>query len=167
MATGNFRVVEGRAHTNVWQVDDRDTSSATTIAAGEFTKTNATAAPYAVPLVDADLTIGTDQTLVGLAAKASTETASANGTVEVIVPLPDLVYEGRVLTTTLADTQSEVDALVGDYLVLDLTSSTWTIDTAAGTGANNAFLIIGGDPLRSTLKFRIRSDATNWGRAQV
>lgn len=151
-----------------WLRDDRDTSSQTaTTKAGEPLKVNATAGQFCILLVDADLTIGTDQPFVGVAAEESTETASVDGAVNAYMPLPGVVYEVKALSAAAADTQSEIDALRGEYDVLDLTSGKFTLDTVAGTGANNAFLIVGGDPLLRSLWVMIRSDATIFGRGSV
>lgn len=168
MAVGDITIVEGKGASTKYLVDDRDTSgAASAIRAGEFCKTGATDSQFVVPLVDADLTIGTDQPLHGLAVRTSTETATANGEVEVIVPDLYLLYSIRALTASLVDTQSEIDALRGESDILDLTNSNWRMDTAAGSGANNAFKIEGGDPTHSSLTFSIRIDATFRGRARV
>ena len=162
-----FTVVEGHGNTNKYLVDDRDTSSALIFAAGHFAKTGATSSQFVVPLVDADLTIGTDQPCHGLAIGASSETASVNGAVYLVIPTDTLLYSGLAKTTSLVDTQSEIDALIGESHVLDLTSGDWTVDTAAGDGANNAFKLEGGDPTYSSLVFSLRQDGTFRGRARV
>lgn len=168
MAVNDFRIVQGKGSSLTWLVDDRTTSGAATIiSAGEFAKTGATSSQFVVPLVDGDLTIGTDQPLHGLAVRNSTETSSADGEVELVIPSMELVYEGLEKTASLADTQAEIDALVGESYVLDLTSTNWRIDSASSDGANNAFKIVGGDPTRSALRFIIRTDATFFGRARV
>lgn len=138
-----------------------------TIKAGEPAKVNATADENVILLVDADLTVATDQPMSGIAATDSTETASAAGYSDQYVPLPDIKWEIKAKSAAAADTQSEIDALIGQLEVIDLTSSVFTMDTAAGSTATNAFLIVGGDPNRSTVWFRIRPDACAYGRASV
>lgn len=147
-----------------WQVA---AATPPTVEAGEPTKGSGTSQEDVILLVDADLTIGTDQTFNGVAAKDSEETSGAAGYVDLYMPLPNIIYEIRALTTTLVDVRSEIDALVGEYHVIDLTTDLFTLDTAAGDGANNAFLIVGGNPTMSTLYFMVRSDATVFGRARV
>lgn len=137
-----------------------------TIKAGEPAKQNATGDENVILLVDADLTIATDQPMSGIAVSDSTETASAAGYSDQYVPLPDVKWEIKAKSAAAADTQSEIDALVGNLYLIDLTSSVFTIDTA-GTATTAAFLIVGGDPNRSTVHFRIRPDACSYGRATV
>lgn len=136
------------------------------IKAEEPCKQNATSSEVTRLLEDADLTIATDQPMTGIAAADSTETASATGYSDQYVPLPDIKWEIKAKSSTAVDTQSEVDALVGELTLIDLTSSVFTIDTT-GTAATAAFLIVGGDPNRSTVHFRIRPDACSFGRAAV
>lgn len=150
------RTAGGNVPTYRWQTE----AAATDITAGQPVKLKAAGSPYVIPLADADLTIGTDTAMVGIAAGDSTHTATADGYIDVYVPLPGVVYEVKAKTATSVDTQAEIDALVGDRKVIDLTSGTYTMDEAAADGANNAFYIVGGDPDRQTLEFIIRADAT-------
>ncbi len=63
----------------------------------------------------------------GFASSTSTETASLAGTVKVTKMDPNLTYLIAPKVAATFDTQAEYDALVGDRVLLDLTSSTWTI----------------------------------------
>ena len=171
MAKNDIRIYDQGGHNVVptypaksWQVA---AGTPSTVEAGEPTKASGTSQEDVVLLEDADLTIATDQTFVGVAAKDSAETASAAGYVDLYIPLPGVIYEIRALSTAAVDTRSELDALVGEYHVMDLTSDLFTLDTAAGDGASNAFLIVGGDPTMNTVYFMVRSDATVFGRARV
>lgn len=118
-------------------------------------------------LEDADLTIATDTALTGIAATDSTETAAATGYSDQYVPLPDIKWEIKAKSAAAADTQAEIDLLIGKLFIIDLASAVFTMDTAGATTNTNAFLIVGGDPNRSTVWFRIRPDATSFGRASV
>ena len=138
-----------------------------TIKAGEPALVGGTSSNAVVLPVDADVTIGTDQPIAGIAAKDSTETAAVAGVCDVYMPLPGIEYEIAAKTASLANTAALILALQGAYYVLDLTSSVFTMDTAAGDGASNAFIITGGDSVRSLVYFLIRSDATWFGRARV
>ena len=137
------------------------------IKAGEPCKQSANADENVVLLGDADLVIATSQPMAGIAAKDSTETAAAAGYVSVYVPLPDIKWEIKALSAAAANTKAEIDALMGQLEVIDLTTAKFTMDTAAGSASTAAFLIVGGDPERSTVFFRIRSDACSFGRASV
>ena len=115
--------------------------------------------PYAIPLADADLTVGTDTVFLGVCASDSTQTASADGVVRVYMPLPELVYECKAETASTVDTAAEIAALVGDRKTLDLTSTVYTMDAAAADNSANAFYIVGGDHQRLTLQFTCRLGA--------
>lgn len=171
MARADIKIVDTGGHGAVptfnWQVDDTATSSANAILAGEPVKQGAAASQYAIPLADGDLTIGTDQPMIGIAKNDSTATSSANGVVDVYMPLPGVLYEMRAKTASLVDTQAEIDAIVGENLVMDLTSSSYTLDTAGGSAASNAFLVVGGNVERRSLQFHIGLHATVLGRGSA
>lgn len=138
-----------------WQVD----ASATLIYPGEPVKLYAAGSPYVVKLADAEPVIGTTTQVIGIAKSTSTNTASAAGTVEVYMPLPGIVYSIAAKSAAAANTQSEIDALCGDTLLFDLTSTTFTIDTAAGTAVSSGLQVVGGDPTNSNIYFTIRQSA--------
>lgn len=134
---------------------------------GMLLKFKSNGSPYATPLVDGDHTIGTDTAIIGLVASDATHTATADGTVEVYLPLPGIVYSGYATTEANADTQAEIDALCGDRVTIDVSATTsagnWTVDENAGEGQTNAFQIVGGDPNEATIDFIIRHGATMLG----
>lgn len=160
MAKGDIGIKNPGGHSNVPTITCQTEAAATDIKAGEFVKWKSAGSPYVIPLANGDLTIGTDTQIVGLAASDSDHTSSADGTCDVYLPLPGIVYKAKATTSGNFDTQSEIDALVGDRVVMTLSSSTYTIDEDAGDGATNAFYIIGGDPLTSEVWFTVRLDAT-------
>ncbi len=65
--------------------------------------------------------------LVGIAASTSTNTSTLSGSVEVFPITSNVVYLIAPNSTTTFDTQGEYDALVGTRVLLDCTTSTWTI----------------------------------------
>lgn len=134
-----------------------------TIAAGSPTKAvdAAAASPYlgtVAPMVDGDGS--TAQRFIGIAKGDSTDTVAAAGDVYIWDPLPGLQYAAAAKTSTAADTQAEVDALRGKRVVFDLTSSVWTIDTAAADAVANCVVISGGDYQTSTITFFYRHSGT-------
>ena len=139
----------------------------TAIYAGEFVKFSANGSSSVDLLADAYGAIGTDIAIVGLAKSDSTHTATAKGEVEVYLPIPGVVYEIKAKTGTTADTQGEIDALVGDRVILDLTSGVYTLDTAATEAQASPFLIVGGDPIQKTLYVILRSGATILGDQDI
>lgn len=122
------------------------------------TPTKFSSAGAIVPMVDANGT--TSERFTGIAKTTSTDTAAAAGEVYTFIPLPGIIYAAKAKSAAAADTQAEIDALRGARLVFDLTGTvgpgltgTWTIDTAAGDGANNCLTITGGEYQTSTLYF--------------
>lgn len=126
---------------------------AATIDRGTPTKENASHATYVAIMADGDGT--TSQRFSGMAKDVSTDTASATGTVNVYAPLPGVVYIGKDKASTA--TQAGIDALVGKRVVFDLTSTTWTVDSAASDATTNGLLIVGGNPTTSELEFIVTS----------
>ena len=126
-----------------------------TISQGTPTKgADATGASWTgavIPMVDADGT--TSQRFTGIAKNTSSETASVAGSVITWLPLPGLIYGGQAKTASLANTSALVQALFGKRVIFDLTSSVWSVDTAAADAAANMVIIVDGDPNTSTLHF--------------
>jgi len=77
--------------------------------------------------------VGTDY-VVGIAATASTNTASALGYVEVLPMSSEVVLAIAPKVAATFDTQAEYDLLVGTRVLLDLTSSVYTILAADAVG---------------------------------
>lgn len=96
----------------------------------------------------------TSQKFTGIAKGTSTETASANGSVETWEPFPGLVYNGYTKVSTTANTAAKVLALKGKRVVFDLTTGDWTVDAAATDAQVNCVTMIGsGNPTLSTVNF--------------
>ncbi len=137
-----------------------------TIAAGTPTKAAdaAAASPWTgavVPMVDGDGS--TSQRFTGLAKNTSTDTASVAGAVTLWLPLPGYNYASKSKSLAATDTQAEITALFGKRVVFDLTSSLWSIDTAAADAVANCVTIIGGDFQTSTVYFNYSPKGTMLG----
>lgn len=159
MAKNDVRIVDFGGHNTIPTLTWQTEAAATAIYAGEPVKLKAAGSPYAIPLADGEPVVGTTTVVLGIAASDSTQTASADGTVEVYVPLPGVIYEANAKTASTVDSQSEINALCGDRVVFDLTSSTYTVDAAATDGATKGIYVLGGDAVK-TVKFSMRDDAT-------
>lgn len=137
--------------------------AANSIHAGEPTiKGEATGTSTGVVKAPADgdpLTTSTHQ-FSGLAKSESTDTASAAGVVMTYVPLPGIIYEAKTKTSTDANTAALVAALKDKRVVLDLTASKWTVDSAATDSKNNGVFILGGDFRTQVIYFMITNGAT-------
>lgn len=138
-----------------WQTE----ANTTVIYAGEPVKLKAAGSPYVIKLADAEPVIGTTTQVIGIAATDSTQTAAADGSVMIYTPVPGVIYEVKAKSAAAADTQSEIDAICGDCLLIDLNGTSYTLDTAAGHVITGGFQVVGGDPSRSVLYVTLRPAA--------
>lgn len=136
-------------------------ASATTIKAGEpVQKTLGNGTGNVVtPAANNFPVVGTDF-CAGIAATTSTNTATAAGTVKVTKLVPGTTYLIAPKVAATWDTQSEYDALVGARVLIDLSSSTYTL--LAADGANNGCVV---EPLNVSkfpgkVRFSIRAGAS-------
>ncbi len=136
-----------------------------TIAASTPTKgADAAAASWTgavLPMVDGDGS--TSQRFTGIAKSDSTDTVSVDGAVTLWLPLPGYNYASKSKDLTATNTQAKVTALFGKRVVFDLTSSLWSIDTAAADAVANCVTIIGGDYQTSTVYFNYAPKGTMLG----
>jgi L-rhamnose isomerase len=120
---------------------------------GNASVTAWTANNNAKPVVSTDY-------IVGLSATTSTETATAVGTVEITPIVPGMVLLGNPKVAATWDTQAEYDALVGDRVLLD-TTTTGVQSLLAVDGATHGLVI---EPLDVTkypgkVAFSVRAGA--------
>ena len=106
-------------------------ASATLIYAGEPVAVNALGDVAVIKFDNNAPVVGTDY-VVGIAQTDSTNTSSVAGTVEVLPMSSSTTYLIAPKAPTSWDTQSEYDALVGKRVLIDLTSTTFTILAADG-----------------------------------
>jgi hypothetical protein len=171
---GGFSITKGEE--NTFALNYIVASGGTgTIAAGSPTKLNGyDAAGFGagkiIPMVDGNGAIGSASSrtiFAGIAKSDSNDTTTADGTVQVWAPVPGLLYRGYAKTSTLADTQAELNALMGKRVVFDLGTSplAWTVDTAATDALANCVCIAGGDPNTASILFVYSQKGTNWDTA--
>jgi len=136
-------------------------AAATAIKFGEPVKLKSAGSRYVIPLADAEPVIGTTTAVAGIAATDSTQTASADGIVWVFKPLAGVVYLADAKSASAIDTQAKYDALVGNPVLFDLTSSVYTVDTAV-TAATSGLVIVNSDISRypGKVAFTLRSSGT-------
>lgn len=132
---------------------------AATINNGEPTK-QGTAGAVAI-MADGDGT--TSQLFTGIAKTVSTDTSTTAGIVQTLLPLPGIVYAGKAKTASLANTQALISALQGKRVVFDLTSTAWTIDTAASDASTNCVVIIDGDFQTQQIFFIVSANGSLFG----
>lgn len=138
-----------------------------TIQSGTPTKgTDATAASWTgaiIPMVDGDGT-ASNARFTGICKTSSNETASVAGTAVVWLPFPGMVYACKSKSLTDTNTAAKILALFGKRSVFDLTSSLWSVDISAADAAANMLVVVGGDPLTSTLWFVYKNTGTFLGQ---
>ena len=76
---------------------------------------------------------------VGIATSNSNETASADGTVKVMLGKPGTVFIGNADVTTTWNTQAKYNALVGSRVLIKLSGGVFTV--LASDGASNGCIV--------------------------
>jgi len=115
---------------------------------------------YVVPLEDGKGTVA-NMYFLGIAANNATHTSAADGTVDVYLDLPGTIYRVKAKTAASADSTADINSRLFYRYVIDLTSSTYTLDEAGGDGTTNAFIVVGGDPATSSFDF-VCADIATW-----
>lgn len=125
----DIKLIKSSYGVEIFNADDRTTNSLTvTMKPGEVVKRNGN---FVIPVLDGDGEQGTD-ILVGVVTKESTETASADGVVEVNLIGPGTMLEGKATTPANIDTAAKLLGVQGDYVAFDVNSLTQTIDEDEG-----------------------------------
>jgi len=98
---------------------------------------------------------------VGIAIDESTETSSADGTVNVLIPVPgQTVLRCKATTAGNIDTAAKLLALRQNSVTFDVTSLTQTVDEDETDDPNvHGLMIIGGDIVAGTIDFVINQNA--------
>lgn len=158
MALGDITMYDMGAFGYPGDVEYAVAASATTIKAGEpVAKALGNSSGYVVsPSATNTPVVGTDY-MAGIAATTSTNTSSAAGTVKVMKLVSGVSYLISPKVAATWDTQAEYDALVGARVLLDLTSSTYTI--LASDSANNGCVVLPLDVVKhpGKVRFAIRN----------
>lgn len=160
MALNDVKIYDVAGLTAVPTLTFLGEAAATVINAGEPCKAKVGGSKYAIPLADAEPIIGTTTAVFGIAQSTSTQTASADGSLSVYMPINGVQYSAKAKSAAAVDTEAEILALIGKRSVFDLTASVYTIDTAAADGATNGLVITGGSFLTGDVYFLIRSSGT-------
>lgn len=135
-------------------------ANTTVINAGEPCAVGGTGTNFVAALADAK-PITSDANFAGIATSTSTQTATANGVVDVLLPVDGVVYACRAKTASTFDTDAEILAVLNDNVYLDLTAGVYTVDVAnASAGGTGAFRIIGGDPVTQMVYFVTKTAGT-------
>jgi len=113
---------------------------------------------YVVHCATGDPEIGTD-IFAGIAKSPDTATTTAEGTVEVYLPMPGVIY--RCKATTAANL---ADGILFDTVCFDLTVTTFTVDENEGSDENvHGLRILDYDADADTVDFVISPECTILG----
>lgn len=154
MALGDVRIVNAlTGGTYEWPVEDRNTTTTVaTIKPGEPVEAGGTGNNFALPIVNGEPVQAQSTRLIGIGSSVSTETATADGymNVEHVVPMLT-VLECRVTTIANVDTRAEFDAIIGDTICFDAAAinasrdtTPYTIDEDEGDDPNDHGLVVVG-----------------------
>lgn len=102
----------------------------------------------------------TSQKIVGISKTDSTDTASVNGVVYVFLAYMNIVFSAKAKVAANANTQALIDALAFKRVKFDLTAGKFTVDTAQSNATTNGIVIVGGDPVTSSIYFTISPQCT-------
>ena len=168
MPANDIKVIRDPYGVQNYAVDDRTTSTAVaTWKAGEPVKR---ATDFAAILLTGDPEIGTD-IFLGICAAESTETASADGTVDVTVVGPGTILRGTASTTTNINTAAKLLAYRNNSVCFDgpaaITTSprtAYTIEESETDDPNvHGLYIVNGDIERYTLDCYVNVLVTQFG----
>lgn len=102
----------------------------------------------------------TSEKFSGIAKDDSSDTAAADGSVILWLPLPGILYSGKATSAAAVDTQAEIDALMGKRVQFDLTSSSWTVRTSQANATTNGVVIWGGNVAARRVHFFVSPQCT-------
>ena len=149
----------GKIATRTWRTE----AGSTPIFAGEPVKQKAFDDFYVIPLATGDPFLGGTTPVFGIAKSSSTHTATEDGTIEVFLPDPTILYSARATDPTSVDTQDKIDMMLGRHVVFDLTGGVYTVDTNMFGSTRFQLIIVGGDPVHSMVYFYIEITASILG----
>ena len=159
MAIGDIRVLDAGAFGQIGAKLCNVAAGASTIYPGEPV-VRALGGVTVTAMATSKPAVGTDY-VVGIATSTSTQTASSAGIVYVQPAVSGVIYAIKPNTAASWDTQAEYDALVGKRVLIDLTSSSYTI--LASDSTNNGCVVEAIDISKfpGTVAFSIRRGCTD------
>jgi hypothetical protein len=167
MAKNDVTIVSRGGYDNVpvktFLVDDRTTTSDTQIYAGEPVMIyGGEDGNYATHVSNGKPAIGTD-IVIGIAKSDSTETSTAEGTVDVYMPLPGVVYRAKATTST-----NLADGILLDCVTFDYSDGNYTVDENEGSDEDvHGLRILDYDSTNGTVDFVINPRCTILGDLNV
>ena len=123
MAENNIRVLK---HGMTVQRMRAEANAYVGLAAGDAVKIGGTGTNYAIPCLNGDPEQGTD-IFLGVTKSGATNTAAADGVVDVELCVPGTVLEAKATTVANVDTDAKLLGILLDYVAFDRSA-----DTVAG-----------------------------------
>jgi len=159
MAANDVKILGRLPNTRQYRVNDTTTSSDTQLLVGEPVKVAgnfATHVATAEPVITAPM--------LGIVAKASTETSTADGVVDVYVVEPGVtLLETKAHTPANIDSDAKLLGVLNDSVTYDLTTGTYTINEDEGTDPNvHGLQIVDGDIVEGTLSYVVKGYACEY-----
>jgi len=157
MAFGDVKIISQAGHDLPPSMVFRTEASSTQIFPGDPVIVGGTGSNYVTVCADAHPLLA-DTYLTGLVGIAATQgnaaALAADGTVEVNVALPGIVYACKALSATLVNTDAKLLGMLNDNVYFDLTAGVYTIDTAnSSTGGTGGLRIVGADIVNGIVYF--------------
>ena len=165
MAARDIRVLRNGGDVLTVDTDDRNTATynANALEPGEPIQYLSNASHYAKTVFNGAPIRGSDEFL-GIVAKQSTETATANGTVDYTSMVTGTELQGKATTTSNVNTAAKIIAYRGNWVSFDNTSEVFTIDENETSDPNKLMLkILRGDHIAYTLDVMVNMANTEAG----
>lgn len=162
MAARNLQVRHSHYGTKEWPTEANVDVG---LAAGDAVKLGGTGANFATICLDGDNEQGTD-IFLGITKTAGTQTAAANGVVNVEIVGPGSIISGKANTASNIATAALLLGIMGDFVTFDRSAATaaGTITIDENEGSDNdvhSLFIIDGDIVKGTLEAFVAA-ATIW-----
>lgn len=154
MAVNNVRILKGGKTVQRLKTEANVTLG---IRAGDAVKIGGTGTNYASLCLDGDPEQGTD-IFLGITSSDATNTASADGIVDVEIAVPGTVMEAKANTPANVDTAAELLGVLLDFVCFDRSAATAagvvTLDENEGTDNDvHGMMILDGDITSGLLRF--------------
>lgn len=155
MALNNVRIVSGGGDVKTVPVDDRTTSSDTQIYPGDPVKKSNASYVAHVATAEPDAT----HPMYGIAQSYSTETSTAEGTVDVQYVIPGVT----ILEATATTPANLAASVLFDCVTFTLSGTTYTINEDEGDDPNDHGLeIISYDAATGKVQFKVKPYASEF-----
>lgn len=154
MAVNNVRILKGGKTVQRLKTEANVTLG---VRAGDAVKIGGTGTNFASLCLDGDPEQGTD-IFLGITASDATNTATANGIVDVEICVPGTVMEAKATTAGNVDTAAKLLALLLDFVTFDRSAATavgvLTLDEDEGTDNDvHGMMILDGDITSALMRF--------------